>query len=150
MNTNVDALKTLYEQLGGAPSDVANCSTIVEVLNAISAKFGGADDASINPDAINNIAAVARGIAAGTLDLSALIERTITDIEIPAGITMIGESAFAGCTGLTRVVIPNSVTTIDAQAFKDVGGTIYCKFEEGSVSGAPWGATGTIVYDYNE
>ena len=61
--TNVEALKALYTALGGTASDVANASTIVEVLNAIAAKYDGDDDAIINPDAIANIAAVAGSIA---------------------------------------------------------------------------------------
>lgn len=58
MDTNVQALKNLYEQLGGDSADVANVSTIVEMLNAISAMYKGASDAVLNPAAINNIAAV--------------------------------------------------------------------------------------------
>lgn len=216
--TNVDALKNLYAALGGDPADVANYSTIVEVLNAISAKYGGADDAIINPEAINNIAAIASSIAGGTADLGALISRTITSVEIPAGVTTIGNGAFTSCSSLASVVIPEGVTSIgwsafyqcsslasvvipegvttigtstfsncsalasvvipegvtaiengafyncsslasvvipstvtdiSRNAFGSVAGTLYCRFAEGAVSGAPWGATGTIVYDYN-
>ena len=60
--TNVKALQALYVALGGTASDVANCTTIVEVLNAIAAKYDGESDAIINPDAIANIAAVAGSI----------------------------------------------------------------------------------------
>lgn len=55
---NVDALKALYAALGGTPADVANASTIVEVLNAIAAKYEGEDDATLNAEAIANITAV--------------------------------------------------------------------------------------------
>ena len=60
---NVEALKALYAALGGTPADVANAVTIVEVLNAIAAELDGQDNATINPDAIANIAAVAGAIA---------------------------------------------------------------------------------------
>ena len=60
--TNVEALKALYAALGGTASDVANAVTIVEVLNAIAAKYDGESDAITNPDAIANIAAVAGSI----------------------------------------------------------------------------------------
>lgn len=63
--TNVEALKSLYTQLGGSAADVANASTSVEVLNAIAAKYEGDDDAILNPDAIANIAAVADSIGGG-------------------------------------------------------------------------------------
>lgn len=72
--TNVEALKTLYAALGGTPADVAGASTIVEVLNAIAAKYEGEDDAILNPEAIANIAAVAGNLTpAPTLE-----DKTVT------------------------------------------------------------------------
>jgi hypothetical protein len=56
---NVSALKALYAALGGTASDVADATTIVEVLNAIAVLLGGEGGATLNPDAIANIAAVA-------------------------------------------------------------------------------------------
>lgn len=66
--TNVDALKALYTALGGSSADVASCTTIVEVLNAIAAKYEGEDDAILNADAIANIAAVAGSISPTSQD----------------------------------------------------------------------------------
>ena len=43
----------------------------------------------------------------------------ITAVNIPNSVTTIGESAFFGCTGLSSVTIPNSVTTIGESAFID-------------------------------
>lgn len=60
--TNVEALKALYEALGGDASEVADVDTIVDVLNAIAAKYDGESDATIKPDAIANITAVAGNI----------------------------------------------------------------------------------------
>lgn len=65
MAKNITALKNLYKQLGGDPEDVQDCSTITEVLNAISGKYDGETDAATNPDAIDNIAAVAENIGGG-------------------------------------------------------------------------------------
>lgn len=43
----------------------------------------------------------------------------LTSIEIPNSVTEIGMDAFRGCTGLTSIVIPNSVTEIGWSAFAD-------------------------------
>lgn len=43
----------------------------------------------------------------------------LTSISIPNSVTSIGEYAFAGCSGLTSVSIPNSVTSIGEHAFSD-------------------------------
>ena len=72
--TNVEALQALYAALGGTPSNVANASTSVEVLNAIAALFDGEDDAILNPEAIANIAAIAGSI----IPEPTLIEKSIT------------------------------------------------------------------------
>ena len=43
----------------------------------------------------------------------------LTSVTIPDSVTSIGSSAFSGCTGLTSVVIPDSVTSIGYLAFSD-------------------------------
>lgn len=62
---NVEALKDLYVALGGEAADVADANTSVEVLNAIAALYDGETDATINPVAIENIAAVVTGGGGG-------------------------------------------------------------------------------------
>ena len=44
------------------------------------------------------------------------------EYNIPNSVTIIGESAFEGCSGLTSINIPNSVTTIIYWAFKNCSG----------------------------
>lgn len=49
--------------------------------------------------------------------LKGLIQRDLTEIVIPDGVTKIGQYAFYMFTKLTRVTIPNSVKTIGSYAF---------------------------------
>ena len=42
----------------------------------------------------------------------------LTSVSIPESVTTIGEYAFSGCSSLTSVTIPNSVTTINREAFR--------------------------------
>ena len=46
----------------------------------------------------------------------------LTSVEIPNSVTNIGNYAFYGCTGLTSVTIPNSVTSIGGYAFQNCSG----------------------------
>ena len=43
----------------------------------------------------------------------------LTSVTIPDSVTSIGSAAFKGCTGLTSVTIPDSVTSIGSYAFSD-------------------------------
>ena len=44
---------------------------------------------------------------------------SLTSIAIPDSVTTIGDYAFHGCTSLTSVTIPDSVTSIGGSAFED-------------------------------
>ncbi len=46
----------------------------------------------------------------------------LTSVTIPNSVTSIGASAFSGCTGLTSVTIPDSVTSIGSKAFSGCTG----------------------------
>ena len=41
----------------------------------------------------------------------------LTSIDIPEGVTSIGDNAFYYCTGITSIDLPDSVTNIGAMAF---------------------------------
>ena len=47
---------------------------------------------------------------------------SLTSIEIPNSVTTIGYDAFDGCSGLTSITIPNSVTIIEESAFRGCSG----------------------------
>ena len=50
--------------------------------------------------------------------LKSIIDRSITEIEIPKGVTTIGKGAFEGCRQVTgRVTVPEGIVTIDENAF---------------------------------
>ena len=43
----------------------------------------------------------------------------LTSIYIPESVTSIGNGAFSGCSGLTSITIPKSVTSVGENAFSD-------------------------------
>ena len=60
------------------------------------------------------------------------IERTITKIEIPRGVSRIGPGAYMGCTKATgAVTLPDSVKRIEMNAFSDCGGVSELKLPRG-------------------
>lgn len=61
------------------------------------------------------------GSSQDTSVLIDLIQRNITSIDIPYGITQIGDHAFRGCTNLIDVSIPNTVEHIYNSAFEGSG-----------------------------
>ena len=46
----------------------------------------------------------------------------LTSVTIPSSVTVIGWNAFYSCSGLTSLIIPSSVTSIDPSAFKGCSG----------------------------
>ncbi len=65
---------------------------------------------------------------------------SLTRVIIPDGVTSIGMDAFSDCSSLTRVVIPDSVTRIGDDAFYGCDSlTIYCEAER-EPDGWSWGS----------
>jgi hypothetical protein len=64
--------------------------------------------------------------------------------EVPymPNLTEIMQYSFRDCRSLTEITLPSTVTSIATNAFSGCSNLkkIYCKFAEGSVTGAPWGA----------
>lgn len=98
----------------------------------------------------------------------------ITTVSIPGTVTSIGVESFRECSGLTSIEIPANVTTVGYRAFwYDMGLTtvvfrgipsdiksdaflssgvldIYVPWQEGAVSGAPWGAVNATIHYESE
>lgn len=65
----------------------------------------------------NMVGSTGGGSTADTEALKGVIDRSVTSIDIPSGITSIGNYALANCTGLTSIDIPSGITTIGNYAF---------------------------------
>lgn len=72
--------------------------------------------------------------------------KTVT-IRQPSSLQSIGNSAFSNCSAMEEISLPNSLQTIHIQAFNYSLAleTITIAKAEGSISGAPWGATNAQV-----
>lgn len=71
----------------------------------------------------------------------------LPSINLPDSLTAIGMGAFSRCTSLTDIQIPGGVTSIGAFAFARCENltAITISKPQGSISGAPWGATNATV-----
>lgn len=78
----------------------------------------------------------------------------LTSLKLPASITTIGACAFDGCSGLTSINLPASITTIGVGAFSDCSGLTSLNLPAGitSISNCAFsGCSGlTSIYVYAE
>ena len=71
----------------------------------------------------------------------------LKSVTIENGITEIPALCFAGCSKITEIVIPASVTSIGENAFSTSATTnITLNKKINEISGSPWGATGIITW----
>lgn len=72
---------------------------------------------------------------------------SLAELELPSALTSIGSYCFEGCTSLSSLDIPSTVTSIGTSAFNRCSAleTITIHKEEGSITGAPWGAPQTTA-----
>ena len=63
-------------------------------------------------------------------------KKDATAVTIPNSVTTIDANAFNGCGSLPTITIPDTVTTIGNNAFYNVSNIVY----NGSATGSPWGA----------
>ena len=76
----------------------------------------------------------------------------LTSVTIPDSVTNIGTYAFSGCTGLTSVTIPNGVTSIGYEAFSGCAGLTSVTIPDSVTSIGGWafsGCTGLTEVYYN-
>ena len=74
----------------------------------------------------------------------------LSSLTLNEGIVTIGRFAFAECAELTSVEIPSTITSLASDAFDSCSNitTIIVHKAEGSITGAPWGATNaTVTWD---
>lgn len=117
MEKTVGALEKLYEALGGGAADVENCRTNVDVLNAIAAKYGGASDAILNAEAIENIAAVADKIGGGGQTRVQVIHGTVNDPWNGQDWLEMWKALNSKVNATGRVVVGDSTSPVVFQAF---------------------------------
>src|SRR5208282_48431 len=79
-------------------------------------RYVGSAEAVVIPDKIN-------GLSIDSIDGAFYHCTNVTRVILPNGVTSIGEQSFQYCEHLTTITIPNSVTNIGAFAFSDCGMT---------------------------
>ena len=120
VSKTVDALRNLFVALGGPAEDVANVSTIPEMINKLAIQtedanylemFSGIIDRSIKkaviPDSVDSI---------GSYAFQDCI--LLTSVQIPESVAEIKEGAFYNCSELVDAAIPGLVDEIGSSAFK--------------------------------
>ena len=76
-----------------------------------------------------------------SLDINSILARMTS-------LTTIGGHTFNGCTQITKITLPATITGINSSAFSGCTNVtdIYCPWEKGAVTNAPWGATNADVW----
>ena len=95
---------------------LVNESSLSGIADAIRGKNGSTDTYMPNEMAAA-ITAIETGGTTDTNTIKGIIDRSITSLVIPDGVTTIGNSALGYCKSLTSVTLPDGVTTIGKFAF---------------------------------
>ena len=86
--------------------------SLTDIADAIREKAESTDPLVFPTGFIDALAAIGGGG-----DINAFIDRSITEVNIPEGVTKIGDFAFRSCTKLTSVTLPSTLKTIGSSAF---------------------------------
>lgn len=89
-------------------------TTLMGIADSIRAKTGKTDSIPV-PDMRSQIDSIPSGGDDETL--KAIIDRSITSVEIPSGITAIGWGAFQSCKKLTSVIFSEGIEDLDTISF---------------------------------
>ena len=89
-------------------------TTLKGIADAIRAKTGNTDDIPVI-DMRSQIDSIPSG--GDDKALKGMIDRSLTSVTVPDGVTSIGKYAFDECKNLEKVVLPQSVTEIKDNAF---------------------------------
>ena len=116
------------------PVEVSVDDDVFEIENGKLIRYYGEETTVVVPDGVTSIGGNAFTFEEGAnasiilpdsvtaLDEDAFIFNPgITRVELSSNLESIGPWAFYGCTGLTEIVLPSSLTTIDEKAFGATG-----------------------------
>lgn len=158
--TNFDTLALAIDYLNNNSSGMycLSCGdTTEESMPAIQMKtalyglFLSGSSMALNTAAFagnSNLRYISIGIGVQTIPISCFAScQSLTNVYIGKNVDVISDNAFAGCTALQNMTIPANVEQISTSAFNGCFGltSIIVNKPEGSISGAPWGATNATV-----
>lgn len=121
---------------GYSAMEILDAPGLIEIS---SGSFGGNN--ALREIKIPNVEILGNGVFYGLTGL--------TDVNLPS-IKEIQASAFSNCSGLSHIHLGPNTTTINSSAFASIPNNVVidCDFAEDAISGAPWGAPSTTVFNY--